>query len=199
MQRILSKLECMQVAKSAKDAVKRKAKGAASYADEGKPAEDAPRRWNDYNVHFHFPEPSDVGSALIQLIDVDFQYPGREDFGLKVRCSLGMRGLSLHCPGPSNVPIFLRQAESWQRAALQTRLQTYSKLASGQTMGGRQQWRPECFLWLQDLNYGIDMGSRIAIVGPNGAGKTTLMNLLAGALNWGWPSLCSTCVGLRHK
>ena len=33
---------------------------------------------------------------------------------------------------------------------------------------------------MQGLNYGIDMGSRIAIVGPNGAGKTTLMNLLAG-------------------
>ena len=37
-----------------------------------------------------------------------------------------------------------------------------------------------CGLLLQGLNYGIDMGSRIAIVGPNGAGKTTLMNLLAG-------------------
>jgi ATP-binding cassette subfamily F protein 1 len=35
---------------------------------------------------------------------------------------------------------------------------------------------------LQDLNIGIDMGSRVAIVGPNGAGKTTLMNLLAGDL-----------------
>lgn len=33
---------------------------------------------------------------------------------------------------------------------------------------------------LKDLNIGIDMGSRVAIVGPNGAGKTTLMNLLAG-------------------
>ncbi len=33
---------------------------------------------------------------------------------------------------------------------------------------------------LQDLNIGVDMGSRVAIVGPNGAGKTTLMNLLAG-------------------
>ena len=33
----------------------------------------------------------------------------------------------------------------------------------------------------QDLNSGVDMGSRVAIVGPNGAGKTTLMNLLAGA------------------
>lgn len=35
---------------------------------------------------------------------------------------------------------------------------------------------------LKDLNIGIDMGSRVAIVGPNGAGKTTLMNLLAGDL-----------------
>lgn len=33
---------------------------------------------------------------------------------------------------------------------------------------------------LSDLDIGIDMGSRIAIVGPNGAGKSTLMNLLAG-------------------
>lgn len=35
-------------------------------------------------------------------------------------------------------------------------------------------------MYLQGLNIGIDMGSRVAIVGPNGAGKTTLMNLLAG-------------------
>ena len=35
---------------------------------------------------------------------------------------------------------------------------------------------------LRDLNIGIDMGSRVAVVGPNGAGKTTLMNLLAGDL-----------------
>ena len=34
---------------------------------------------------------------------------------------------------------------------------------------------------VQDLNIGVDMGSRVAIVGPNGAGKSTLMNLLAGA------------------
>jgi len=33
---------------------------------------------------------------------------------------------------------------------------------------------------MKNLNLGIDMGSRIAIVGPNGAGKSTLMNLLAG-------------------
>ncbi|KAK2080085.1 hypothetical protein QBZ16_002481 [Prototheca wickerhamii] len=35
---------------------------------------------------------------------------------------------------------------------------------------------------MRDLNVGIDMGSRVAIVGPNGAGKTTLMNLVAGDL-----------------
>ncbi len=68
-------------------------------------------------VRFEFPEPSELpSSSLLQLIDADFKYPSRDDFGLK------------------------------------------------------------------DLNIGIDMGSRVAIVGPNGAGKTTLMNLLAGML-----------------
>lgn len=66
-------------------------------------------------MHFAFAQPTELPPPLIQLIDVYFKYPGREDFGL------------------------------------------------------------------QDLNIGIDMGSRVAIVGPNGAGKTTLMNLLAGA------------------
>ncbi|PNW88567.1 hypothetical protein CHLRE_01g034950v5 [Chlamydomonas reinhardtii] len=74
----------------------------------------APQRWSDYTVEFHFPEPTELPPPLMQLIDVDFKYPGREDFGLK------------------------------------------------------------------DVNLGVDMGSRIAIVGPNGAGKTTLMNLLSG-------------------
>ncbi|KAL4447281.1 hypothetical protein ABPG77_007314 [Micractinium sp. CCAP 211/92] len=35
---------------------------------------------------------------------------------------------------------------------------------------------------MKNMNIGIDMGSRVAIVGPNGAGKSTLMNLLAGDL-----------------
>ncbi|KAJ0245730.1 hypothetical protein HA466_0181570 [Hirschfeldia incana] len=35
---------------------------------------------------------------------------------------------------------------------------------------------------LSDVDVGIDMGTRVAIVGPNGAGKSTLLNLLAGAL-----------------
>jgi ATPase subunit of ABC transporter with duplicated ATPase domains len=41
---------------------------------------------------------------------------------------------------------------------------------------------------LQNINIGIDMGSRIAIAGPNGAGKTTLMNLLSGAAHPPQPS-----------
>ena len=104
----------LQVNKSAKDAQKRKAKGAAPNVEETAVA-DVPRKWNDYTVHFEFPPPTELSThSLMQLNDVSFQYPGREDFGLK------------------------------------------------------------------DLNIGIDMGSRVAIVGPNGAGKTTLMNLLAG-------------------
>lgn len=34
-------------------------------------------------VRFDFPTPSELPPPLIQLIDVDFKYPGREDFGLK--------------------------------------------------------------------------------------------------------------------
>ena len=63
---------------------------------------------------FDFPDPTELPSPLIQMIDVMFKYPGRDDFGL------------------------------------------------------------------QDVNIGVHMDSRVAIVGPNGAGKSTLMNLLAG-------------------
>jgi len=34
----------------------------------------------------------------------------------------------------------------------------------------------------KELNFGIDMDSRIAIVGDNGTGKSTLLNLITGAL-----------------
>jgi ATP-binding cassette subfamily F protein 1 len=41
----------------------------------------------------------------------------------------------------------------------------------------------EKYPWLfRDLNFGIDQGSRVAIVGPNGVGKSTLLNLLIGDL-----------------
>jgi len=35
---------------------------------------------------------------------------------------------------------------------------------------------------LKEMNFGIDLKSRIALVGPNGAGKTTLLKLLLGRL-----------------
>ena len=106
-----------QVVKSTKHAQERKAKtGPRGYADDANTTADAPKRWSDYTVQFEFPEPTELPPPLIQLNDVSFQYPGRDDFGLK------------------------------------------------------------------DLNIGVDMGSRVAIVGPNGAGKTTLMNLLSGLL-----------------
>ncbi|MCL7023529.1 hypothetical protein MKW94_022251 [Papaver nudicaule] len=92
---------------------KNKAKGKV---DEDEPTAEAPKKWKDYRVEFHFPEPTELTPPLLQLMDVNFTYPGREDFRL------------------SNVDI------------------------------------------------GIDMGTRVAIVGPNGAGKSTLLNLLAGDL-----------------
>ncbi|KAL0440697.1 UNVERIFIED_CONTAM: ABC transporter F family member 4 [Sesamum radiatum] len=93
------------------EAAKNKGKGKA---DEDDPLPEAPQKWRDYTVEFHFPEPTELTPPLLQLIEVSFSYPGRNDFRL------------------SNVDV------------------------------------------------GIDMGTRVAIVGPNGAGKSTLLNLLAG-------------------
>ncbi|KAG6522682.1 ABC transporter F family member 4-like [Zingiber officinale] len=95
-------------------AAKSKSKG--KVVDDDAPPPEAPQRWRDYSVVFHFPEPTELTPPLLQLIEVSFCYPNREDFRL------------------SNVDV------------------------------------------------GIDMGTRVAIVGPNGAGKSTLLNLLAGDL-----------------
>lgn len=98
---------------AAKEASKNKAKGKV---DDDEPAPEAPKKWRDYSVEFHFPEPTELTPPLLQLIEVSFSYPNREDFRLS------------------------------------------------------------------DVDVGIDMGTRVAIVGPNGAGKSTLLNLLAGDL-----------------
>uniref|UniRef100_A0A0A0KYC4 ABC transporter domain-containing protein n=1 Tax=Cucumis sativus TaxID=3659 RepID=A0A0A0KYC4_CUCSA len=98
---------------AAKEASKNKSKGKV---DEDGPLPEAPRKWRDYSVEFHFPEPTELTPPLLQLIEVSFSYPNREDFRLS------------------------------------------------------------------DVDVGIDMGTRVAIVGPNGAGKSTLLNLLAGDL-----------------
>ncbi|CAL5191333.1 unnamed protein product [Lathyrus oleraceus] len=99
---------------AAKQASKSKSKGKV---DEDETQVEAPHKWRDYSVEFHFPEPTELTPPLLQLIEVSFSYPNRADFRL------------------SNVDV------------------------------------------------GIDMGTRVAIVGPNGAGKSTLLNLLAGDLD----------------
>lgn len=99
---------------AAKEASKSKSKGKSANEDEALP--EAPQKWKDYTVEFHFPEPTELTPPLLQLIEVSFSYPNREDFRLS------------------------------------------------------------------DVDVGIDMGTRVAIVGPNGAGKSTLLNLLAGDL-----------------
>ncbi|KAL6587688.1 ABC transporter F member 4 [Orobanche minor] len=101
---------------AAKEASKSKAK-AKGKADEDEPVAEAPKKWKDYSVQFHFPEPTELTPPLLQLIEVSFRYPEQEDFTL------------------SNVDV------------------------------------------------GIDMGTRVAIVGPNGAGKSTLLNLIYGHLH----------------
>ncbi|XP_022756184.1 ABC transporter F family member 4-like [Durio zibethinus] len=96
-----------------KEAVKNKGKGKI---DEDEPPAEAPKKWRDYSVEFHFPEPTELTLALLQIINVSFSYPNWEDFRLS------------------------------------------------------------------DVDLGIDMGTRVAIVGPTGAGKSTLLNLIAGDL-----------------
>ncbi|WIA09051.1 hypothetical protein OEZ85_008465 [Tetradesmus obliquus] len=104
------------LATAQRQAKKRGGRAGEPIDDAGSSASSAPQKWSDYSVAFHFPEPTELPPPLMQLIDADFKYPGRDDFGLN------------------------------------------------------------------NINIGIDMGSRIAIAGPNGAGKTTLMNLLSGDL-----------------
>ncbi|KAF3669130.1 ABC transporter F family member 4 [Capsicum annuum] len=97
-------------------AAKESKKKGKDKVDEDETPTEAPKKWRDYTVEFHFPEPTELTPPLLQLIEVSFSYPNRPDFRL------------------SNVDV------------------------------------------------GIDMGTRVAIVGPNGAGKSTLLNLLAGDL-----------------
>ncbi|KAJ0764988.1 putative ABC transporter, AAA+ ATPase domain, P-loop containing nucleoside triphosphate hydrolase [Helianthus annuus] len=106
-----------KVKEKANFAVKEARKKSKGKGDEEEEIPEAPQRWRDYTVEFHFPEPTELTPPLLQLIDVGFSYPERDDFRLS------------------------------------------------------------------DVDVGIDMGTRVAIVGPNGAGKSTLLNLLAGDLN----------------
>ncbi|XP_024367282.1 ABC transporter F family member 4 [Physcomitrium patens] len=61
-----------------------KSKGKSKVAaDDDDATAEAPKRWRDYSVEFHFPEPTELTPPLLQLIDVGFSYPGRPDFALK--------------------------------------------------------------------------------------------------------------------
>mmetsp|Transcript_17779 Transcript_17779/g.53537 ORF Transcript_17779/g.53537 Transcript_17779/m.53537 type:complete len:803 (+) Transcript_17779:248-2656(+) len=74
-----------KVNKNMKQAQSRKkaGRGLDTRDDEGAAeAAAAPRRWTDYTVKFSFPEPTELTPPLMQLNDVSFKYPGREDFGL---------------------------------------------------------------------------------------------------------------------
>ncbi|KAK1372310.1 ABC transporter domain-containing protein [Heracleum sosnowskyi] len=63
----------------AKEASKNKSKG---IVDEDEPPPEVPKKWRDYIVEFHFPVPTELTPPLMQLIEVSFSYPNREDFRL---------------------------------------------------------------------------------------------------------------------
>ncbi|KAE9446784.1 hypothetical protein RHGRI_032120 [Rhododendron griersonianum] len=64
---------------ASKEASKNKGKGKV---DDDEPMPEAPQKWRDYTVEFHFPEPTELTPPLLQLIEVSFSYPNREDFRL---------------------------------------------------------------------------------------------------------------------
>ncbi|KAL6964502.1 ABC transporter F member 4 [Sarracenia purpurea var. burkii] len=70
---------------AAAKASKNKGKGKV---DDDEALPEAPQRWRDYTVEYHFPEPTELTPQLLQLIEVSglievsFGYPNREDFRL---------------------------------------------------------------------------------------------------------------------
>ncbi|KAI3918372.1 hypothetical protein MKX01_041692 [Papaver californicum] len=79
-----------------------KAKGKV---DEDEPMVEAPKKWKDYGVEFHFPEPTELTPPLMQLIDVNFSYPNRDDFRLSsVEVCIAM-GTRVAIVGPNGAGI----------------------------------------------------------------------------------------------
>lgn len=60
--------------------------------DDSNDATAKPRKWNDYNVAFTFPDPPTVNDTqLLQLIDANFKYSGRDDFQMRdMNVGIGM-------------------------------------------------------------------------------------------------------------
>eukprot|EP00882_Tetradesmus_deserticola_P034789 GHRQ01040061.1.p1 GENE.GHRQ01040061.1~~GHRQ01040061.1.p1 ORF type:complete len:160 (-),score=43.71 GHRQ01040061.1:49-528(-) len=71
------------LATAQRQAKKRGGKAGEPIDDAGSSASNAPQKWSDYSVAFHFPEPTELPPPLMQLIDVDFKYPGE---GERARC-----------------------------------------------------------------------------------------------------------------
>ncbi|XP_071704680.1 ABC transporter F family member 4-like [Rutidosis leptorrhynchoides] len=74
-----------------KEKIKKKSK---MKVDEDEVVPEVPRKWKDYRVKFHFPEPTELTSPLLQLIKASFSYPERQGFRLSdvdIRIDMGMR------------------------------------------------------------------------------------------------------------
>lgn len=80
-----SKANADKVQKEAKASTSRKERQRGGVTADANSAASGsgPRQWNDYTVKFEFPEPTELPPPLLQLIDADFKYPGRDDFGLR--------------------------------------------------------------------------------------------------------------------
>ncbi|XP_071696656.1 ABC transporter F family member 4 [Rutidosis leptorrhynchoides] len=90
-----------KVKEKAKFAVKEAKKKSKGKIDEDEEVPEAPQKWRDYTVEFHFPEPTELTPPLLQLLDVSFSYPEREDFRLsKVDVGIDM-GTRVAIVGPN--------------------------------------------------------------------------------------------------
>ena len=177
----------LQVEKGAKAKQSRKAKqqgGAGGAAADSGPGGDAPRQWNDYQVHFEFPEPTELAPPLLQLIDA------RRASRLRERGGGGGRGFETSW-GEAVVPACLAAGLACQHTTLHLSLHlircvwcrrllftspphfsthpTCPALPACRTNSFKYPGRDD--FGMKNMNIGIDMGSRVAIVGPNGAGR----------------------------
>lgn len=90
-----------KVKEKAKFAVKEAKKKSKGKVDEDEEIAEAPQKWRDYTVEFHFPEPTELTPPLLELREVHFSYPEREDFRLsKVEVGIDM-GTRVAIVGPN--------------------------------------------------------------------------------------------------
>ncbi|CAH1450995.1 unnamed protein product [Lactuca virosa] len=71
-----------KVKENVKFVVKEAKKKSKGKVDEDEEIPKARQKWRYYTVEFHFPEPTKLTQPLLQLIDVSFSYPERDDFRL---------------------------------------------------------------------------------------------------------------------